>query len=428
MTGRREFLIGAGAAMGEMAISVPPAHAQTGYSTSVKVWNLEGGSAVAVTARLWMLWTVLGTGSGSGPQQMDQGDDPHTGVLSSLTISFAEGPSFQNVSPDRGIGVSLQDTALMGMDTGWWFRSGRFDPSLPTDSIEVILAPATNITPAQIATMLPTTPFMADSGTSTNITALTVALSDPAAGSGFNGGFITLTATGTTQPSPLPTPVGFTYRLAFQVVPSDNIASAATESLVIASPNLGTITFTGTGNIVSAVEATILNVLNRVALNQVFPVFRDRLTSSINAGAIASAASVLGSQSGTLPAGVILSVRTVQTRLTASSTLQPGITVRAALGAYGGVVSKFPKPIVSGPTSCFIATAATGAHSREVAVLQRLRDEHLVRFALGRRFVAFYRRRSPPIAEVVRHNTVLRFLVRWLIVAPAAAIAGFVVR
>jgi hypothetical protein len=430
MEGRRQFLIGASAALGGLAATGAenPAFAQTGYSTSVKVWNLEGGSGMNVTARLWMLWDVLGTGSGSGPQAMDEGDDAHTNVISSFNISFAQGPSFQAVSTDRGIGVSLQDTALMGANTGWWFRSGRFDPTLPTDSIEVILAPANNIPPAQINTMLPAVPFTADAGTKTTVTSLTVVLVDPTPGSGFSGGFITLIAGGTTQPSPLPVPVGFTYSLSFQVVPSASIESAATLSLEIASPTRGNITFTGTGSIVSAAEASILNVLNRVAINMVFPLFRDRLQTAINAGAISNAASVLGSQNGTLPQGVILSVRTVQTRLTASPNLMPGITVRAALGAYGGVVSKFPKPVVSGPTSCFIATAATGADSGEVAVLQRLRDEHLVRFTFGRRFVALYARLSPPLADVIRRNEILRKWVRRLVVGPAAAIARRIVK
>ncbi|GAA4228381.1 hypothetical protein GGQ68_003463 [Sagittula marina] len=77
----------------------------------------------------------------------------------------------------------------------------------------------------------------------------------------------------------------------------------------------------------------------------------------------------------------------------------------------------------SGAGSCFVATAAyQNAWHPDVVDLRRLRDEHLVRTAPGRAFVAFYWRVGPVLAVPVRRSpglsliarTVLSVLVRLL--------------
>jgi hypothetical protein len=106
--------------------------------------------------------------------------------------------------------------------------------------------------------------------------------------------------------------------------------------------------------------------------------------------------------------------------------LMPGITVRAAPGAYGGVISKFPQSAPL-PATCMITTAAISTGSYEVTVLRRLRDEHLMRTAVGRRIVVLYERLSPDIAERIRYASLLRLFVRWLVVKPSVVVAGFIV-
>jgi hypothetical protein len=75
------------------------------------------------------------------------------------------------------------------------------------------------------------------------------------------------------------------------------------------------------------------------------------------------------------------------------------------------------------PKSCFIATAAYGTDTgREIDVLREFRDEVLLPNKLGARFVSFYYRTSPPMADFISRHEILRAIVRKGFVAPIVAI------
>ena len=68
---------------------------------------------------------------------------------------------------------------------------------------------------------------------------------------------------------------------------------------------------------------------------------------------------------------------------------------------------------------CFIATAAYGTPTaQQIGVLREFRDVVLLKSTSGTLFVALYYRLSPPVADFIAGNEVVRTLVRELLVSP----------
>jgi polyhydroxybutyrate depolymerase len=76
-----------------------------------------------------------------------------------------------------------------------------------------------------------------------------------------------------------------------------------------------------------------------------------------------------------------------------------------------------PTPSPSG--GCFIATAAYGTPTaKQLDVLRAFRDDVLLKSTVGSRLVDFYYRTSPPIADFISEHSVVRTLVRELLIDP----------
>ncbi|TXT55629.1 MAG: hypothetical protein BAJATHORv1_30008 [Candidatus Thorarchaeota archaeon] len=75
-------------------------------------------------------------------------------------------------------------------------------------------------------------------------------------------------------------------------------------------------------------------------------------------------------------------------------------------------------------SECFIATAVIGTPlDPHIDLLRDFRDEWLQSNPLGRAAVYTYYEISPPIANAIRHNSILRRVFRRVVVEPALSIA-----
>ena len=75
---------------------------------------------------------------------------------------------------------------------------------------------------------------------------------------------------------------------------------------------------------------------------------------------------------------------------------------------------------------CFIATAAYGTPTAgELDVLRAFRDQVLLESTLGAQFVAWYYQVSPPAADFISEHSLLRTVVRELLIDPMASLAKF---
>lgn len=80
--------------------------------------------------------------------------------------------------------------------------------------------------------------------------------------------------------------------------------------------------------------------------------------------------------------------------------------------------------VVKDERMCFIATATLGSNAtEEIITLCDFRDNILQRFSLGRRFISIYYHISPPIANIISGNKLLKKLSLLLLVKPSAMAA-----
>ncbi|KPJ94916.1 MAG: hypothetical protein AMJ55_05300 [Gammaproteobacteria bacterium SG8_15] len=77
----------------------------------------------------------------------------------------------------------------------------------------------------------------------------------------------------------------------------------------------------------------------------------------------------------------------------------------------------------AGPGGCFIATAAYGSDmAKEVLALRQFRDQYLLKYSAGQKFVALYYRYSPPLANYISGHESLRAVIRGIISVVVAVI------
>lgn len=100
------------------------------------------------------------------------------------------------------------------------------------------------------------------------------------------------------------------------------------------------------------------------------------------------------------------------------------VTLNGSISCVAVFNASAPAPAPSNvpKSGCFIATAAYGSPmASQVQALRRFRDEVLMPTEAGRRFVDWYYRHSPGVADFIREREPLRRVVRWAL-APLVAL------
>lgn len=349
--------------------------------------------------KLWNCWSIVVPQSRR--EQMvidtfvfpDQNGPPDRSFESSFDPT---GPT-----PSTYMAVSIQDRPLAATDQGWLFRSGRY-LTLPSEEIEIVTAPQEIINQASInASISGVTLPMVMGTTSINTITATLTLTG-----------INFMATGTDSRIP---GITLSYTATTTLTPNADLTEVD-EPLDVGLSNTVLAFIPGPG---AGFSAAILNAFTGCFLQQVNPMVRRSLSTIINAGIIRSVAQRFSMTATTLPAGVIVSIRRMIFR--ADSSGAPEIQVLGALGAFGGVLNKFPRS--SSTSTCFIATASTSENSPEVVLLRQFREIRLRPSPLGRIFIKNYERLSPPVALMIRRSNILKYFVANLFIKPIARVA-----
>jgi len=384
------------------------------YSTTITALDLSGGVPdVRVTAGY--TWTEVG-----GPQAIERKqDEVNLDVASNAFLSTATPVVFSYAgslapppSPAWYIALWIQEVPRIANGSGWLFRSGRLTTEPPAEPIEVILAPEEFIGAAELAAAVGPLPNTADT---TTITALTLAIA---------GADVGLTAVGTD--SNLPTGVTFNYTATLRLLPNGSLLDVdAPFDIRLIDPSLTFVSGVGTGFVTA-----ILNVVAGLIYNEIAPRLKSTVKGLVNAGVLKTVATRLNrGVPASMPAGVVLSIRSLEAATRPDPTgagagPEPVIGVRAALGAFGGVLNKFPSLSVDpNRFKCFIATAALHPLAPEVLALQAWRDSWLRERRGGEQLIGLYERVSPPLARFIARREWRRSVVRILVVTPAARLA-----
>ncbi len=100
----------------------------------------------------------------------------------------------------------------------------------------------------------------------------------------------------------------------------------------------------------------------------------------------------------------------------AADCLDGSVVLGSATNCVATFAAKSPPPGAASAPGCFIATAAYGSDmAPQVQALRDFRDRRLMASAAGRRFVDWYYRVSPPVADAIRPHDGLRAAVRTLL-------------
>ncbi|MGD0198442.1 MAG: hypothetical protein ABSC56_11145 [Solirubrobacteraceae bacterium] len=383
------------------------------YEESITVTVLGGEIPPSVTMRVW---SVVDYYNPNGPNSTQSVTPDPQGVgsaslvpapsldsdgLPSQTVQISVGAQPSVVTGEGQLALTLHpndDTTPVD-----WFRSGLLD-TLPSAGIEVVLIDNQVIDAADINTQL-TGISISDQvidviGITDTVTVTapppTVTLSSGSIAVALSGATVSLSGHGPT--------VGVGYSATFDLLPSGDVVNTGDVLEVGAFTSPGP-TFTSSGSVGSDIVTALGNFLSGWLENTFGPTLRDVIQTKVNAAALTATANALNvSSPSALPAGIVLSLSAVEITAT-------GIVVSPALGAIGGVISKFPTPPPpsSGGSLCMLSVLALETTAAiDLVALRAIRDAVARSGPSGRRAVAAYYRHGRELRRILDADPALR--------------------
>ncbi len=166
----------------------------------------------------------------------------------------------------------------------------------------------------------------------------------------------------------------------------------------ISTAGRGTLSFVSEGGLIGDIQEAVLNAVRGWVDDQVRPVVRQVVERSVNAGAAAMAASLLGApDSGRLPEGVVLSAPRV-----AVGAMQgvPAVRVTASIGCFGPLNARFPNGMSTSRSCALRSLALLPMAQLDLPAFRQLRDRLAARNG-GGPLVALYYAHSSELARVL---------------------------
>jgi hypothetical protein len=388
------------------------------FENDLSLTMIGGETPSNITVRLWEVVSSLNPSTEKAETSVSALGTPQT--LSTAVPTDPNNALTRQMQVKIDVGLPLPEpaSAALSVQPGEslppadLFRSGRFDrmSASPSEPLEIVMFSAVQITREELLKGLPSVPVEFHErvvnlpGISVTVFATVTAITATLEGDET----VAISLEGTLRPGRTAPLVGFAFTAKLAISGSGDEVKPEDVISVVVVPGSEHLTFAGTGSVASELEQAMLNLLSGLILETVSPGLLAQIHQKVNKQAIEQAAQAAGgghTTPATLPAGVVLSVR--QVLIHPAGAVNEGIEIFASLGAFGGVLSKFPQGTSSGGTSsnCALSSmAALPSAQVDLARLRGVRERLLGGEQTERELVHAYYRHSAEAWEMLQRD------------------------
>ena len=398
------------------------------WGTDVKTWFLGSSPWPNVEGRLVDHQLMNGLPIFDEVKEVDS-------VITAATwrLDFSNGPTWPpdpTGAVEHYIALLIADPLVNGQTVfnGHWFRTTALttlpagSPGDPNGYIEVVVADPQEMTvtssqptpphiPAgspvledQFRAQLPISlddndqPIPAGNTTTPVVSTIATVTLTPDA----SGAVATAVFTGMTRHGPGNASIDYTFTLPLVIVPTQYPMDLARVLDVYQAENRDASfdAAPGSSSLGAQLKADLANVFSGIILQQLVPGVLQQLSDQLSAAVLKQGAALFGNAS-TLPAGIVLSCRDFAQD-------GNGVAVRMTLGAFGGVLNRFPQTTSSGGGIPCATTALAALHPALLSLVQlRETRDALLHTPAGAAVVDLYDRHRPELRDIVLSDPAL---------------------